>query len=294
MSLGSGATKTDWPAPAKLNLFLHVTGRREDGYHILQTVFRLLDWGDTVSIRLRDDGVIVRTSGAQGVVADDDLVVRAARLLAGPAGTVPGADIAVKKRIPMGAGLGGGSSDAATVLVALNELWGLDLDVSALADLGRSLGADVPVFVHGHSAWAEGTGELLTPMVLDPAWYLLLDPHCEVATAELFADPELTRDMLPATLSDFNDGVLSDNCFEPLVRARYEPVAAALDWLSDHAPARMSGSGSVVFAEFVDRSAAQALAWQCPSRFTARVVKGLNSSPLLKHEQSDHWGVAKR
>ncbi len=285
---------THWPAPAKLNLFLHVTGRREDGYHSLQTVFRLLDWGDTVSIRLREDGVIVRTAGADGVAADDDLAVRAAHLLADHAGEVSGADIAVEKRIPVGAGLGGGSSDAATVLVALNQLWGLDLDVSSLAELGQSLGADVPVFVHGYSAWAEGTGELLTPMALDPAWYLLLDSHCEVATAELFAAPELTRDMPPATISNFVDGVLTDNCFEPLVRARYEPVAAAMDWLSDHALARMSGSGSVVFAEFALRSAAQAVAGQCPSRFTARVVKGLNRSPLLKHEQSDHWGVAKR
>lgn len=273
---------THWPAPAKLNLFLHVTGRREDGYHSLQTVFRLLDWGDTVALRLREDGAIVRTAGAKGVTAEDDLAVRAARLLADHAGRAPGADIAVEKSIPVGAGLGGGSSDAATVLVALNRLWGLDLHVEVVAAMGQLLGADVPVFVHGHNAWAEGIGELLTPIVLDPAWYLLIDPHCEVATAELFSAPELTRDMPAATISDFDDGVLSDNCFEPLVRARYQAVAEALDWLSDHAPARMSGSGGVVFAEFVSRSAAQAVARQCPSRFTTRVVKGLERSPLLE------------
>lgn len=285
---------THWPAPAKLNLFLHVTGRRDDGYHSLQTVFRLLDWGDTVSIRLRDDGAIVRTAGAASVAADEDLVVRAARLLADHAGTGAGADIAVDKHIPVGAGLGGGSSDAATVLVALNRLWKLGLTTSGLAGLGQSLGADVPVFVHGRSAWAEGTGELLTPVELDPAWYVLLDPHCTVATAELFAAAELTRDMPAATISDFSNGDLTDNCFEPLVRARHEPVAAALDWLSGHALARMSGTGSVVFAEFAERAAAEAVARQCPARFTATVVAGVNTSPLLKQEQSDHWGVAKR
>lgn len=292
--MSSETSWSHWPAPAKLNLFLHVTGRRDDGYHSLQTVFRLLDWGDTISIRLRDDGAIGRTAGAAGVAADKDLAMRAAFLLADHAGARLGADIAVGKRIPVGAGLGGGSSDAASVLVALNRLWGLALTVGQLAELGQSLGADVPVFVHGRSAWAEGTGELLTPVELDPAWYLLVDPHCTVATGELFAASELTRDMPAATISDFSNGDLTDNCFEPLVRARHEPVAAALDWLSGHAGARMSGTGSVVFAEFAERSAAQAVASQCPARFTATVVKGVNTSPLLKQEQSDHWGVAKR
>ncbi|MGB8634304.1 MAG: 4-(cytidine 5'-diphospho)-2-C-methyl-D-erythritol kinase [Rhodanobacteraceae bacterium] len=284
-----------WPAPAKLNLFLHVTGRRDDGYHLLQTVFRLLDWGDTISIRLRSDGDIVRHSGAAGVPAEQDLAVRAARALAARADTVVGgADISIDKQIPVGAGLGGGSSDAATVLVALNRLWELDLELAELAAMGQSLGADVPVFVHGHSAWAEGTGEQLTPLELDPAWYLLLDPHCAVSTAELFAAPELTRDMAPATISAFRDGELKENCFEPLVRQRYPPIAAALDWLSDFASAHMSGTGSVVFAEFASQAAARGAARQCPSRFTARVVRGVNSSPLLKQVQSDHWGVAKR
>ena len=176
----SDAEWSTWPAPAKLNLFLHVTGRRDDGYHLLQTVFRLLDWGDSIAIRVRRDGEIVRSSGAAGVPAEQDLAIRAARALAARAGRpVGGADIRVDKQIPVGAGLGGGSSDAATVLVALNRLWSLGLGTAELAALGQSLGADVPVFVHGRSAWAEGTGEQLTPLELDSAWYLLLDPHCD-------------------------------------------------------------------------------------------------------------------
>ncbi|MET1022950.1 MAG: 4-(cytidine 5'-diphospho)-2-C-methyl-D-erythritol kinase, partial [Pseudoxanthomonas sp.] len=192
-----------WPAPAKLNLFLHITGRRQDGYHQLQTVFRLLDWGDTVHLRVRsDDGVIVRQgSSVSGVAEADDLAVRAARLLQKEANVAKGADISLEKRIPAGGGFGGGSSDAASVLLALNQLWGLDLGLDRLADLGLQLGADVPVFVRGENAWAEGVGEELTVIGLPPAWYVLADPRIHVPTKDLFQAPDLTRNAAPAKIA---------------------------------------------------------------------------------------------
>ncbi|WP_139942894.1 4-(cytidine 5'-diphospho)-2-C-methyl-D-erythritol kinase, partial [Fulvimonas soli] len=248
---------TAWPAPAKLNLFLRITGRRPDGYHELQTVFRLLDWGDELRLRVRGDGEIRRVGGAPGVPADDDLAVRAARLLREHAGVGAGADIGIDKRIPMGGGLGGGSSDAATALVALNHLWGCGLDEDALAGLGRRLGADVPVFVRGRSAWAEGVGERLTPLALPRRWYVVLDPRAHVPTAGLFQAPELTRNAAPATIPSFVSGEAAENAFEPVVRARYPEVAAALDWLGGFGRARLSGSGGCVFLETASRGQAR-------------------------------------
>ncbi len=283
-----------WPAPAKLNLFLHVTGRRPDGYHALQTVFQLLDWGDRISLRLRRDGQILRHGGIDGVAAEDDLAVRAARLLADRAAAVGGVDIAIDKRIPMGAGLGGGSSDAATVLMVLNRLWELGLDVDTLAELGQTLGADVPVFVRGHSAWAEGVGEVLTPLELETAWYVVLNPRCHVSTAELFAAPELTRDMPAATISAFKNGAIKDNVFEPLVCSRHPQVAAAIEWLSAFAPARLTGTGAAAFAAFASRDAAREVAKACPDGVSAIVAEGVDHSPLLKTLQLYNWGVAKR
>ncbi|MEO8809599.1 MAG: 4-(cytidine 5'-diphospho)-2-C-methyl-D-erythritol kinase [Rhodanobacter sp.] len=273
---------TVWPAPAKLNLFLRIVGRRPDGYHELQTVFRLLDWGDEVRLRVRGDGDIRRLHGATGVAEQTDLAVRAAQLLQRHAGCPVGADIAVEKRIPMGGGLGGGSSDAATVLVALNHLWGTGLDQDALAALGCQLGADVPVFVRGRSAWGEGIGELLSPIALPARHYVVLDPGVAVPTTTLFQASELTRNAPRATISSFVSGETTENAFQPVVRARHRAVAAALDWLGGFGEARLSGSGGCVFLELRSLVRAQALADRCPAAFTAHAVSGTKVS--LLHE----------
>jgi 4-diphosphocytidyl-2-C-methyl-D-erythritol kinase len=272
---------TRWPAPAKLNLFLRITGRRADGYHELQTVFRLLDWGDELRLRVREDGAIRRLTEVTGVPEQADLAVRAARLLREHAGVAFGAEIELEKRIPMGGGLGGGSSDAATVLVALNHLWRCGLDEDALAELGGRLGADVPVFVRGHSAWAEGVGERLSQLKLPRRHYVVLDPHEHVPTAALFQAPELTRNAPPATISSFVSGETTENAFTPVARARHPRVAAALDWLGRHGAARLSGSGGCVFLETVTREQAEAVAAQCPGGFGVHVANGVNRSPLL-------------
>lgn len=264
-----------WPAPAKLNLFLHVTGRREDGYHELQTLFQLLDHGDTLRFRLRDDGRIVRRNPLPGVAESDDLCVRAARLLQDEAGRRDGAEITLDKRLPLGGGLGGGSSDAATVLVALNAMWGTGLTTAELAGLGARLGADVPVFVHGHTAWGEGIGERLTPLELGARWYLVLVPTCHVATAEIFKAPELTRDSAPITMPDFLAGRGRNDC-QPVVTARHPEVAEALRQLGG--AGRMSGTGACVFAAYDDAASAQR-AW--PPGWDGFVARGVDRSPLL-------------
>jgi 4-diphosphocytidyl-2-C-methyl-D-erythritol kinase len=278
---------TVWPAPAKLNLFLRITGRRADGYHELQTVFRLLDWGDEVRLRVREDGAVMRVRGASGVAQQDDLAVRAAQLLRRHAGCAPGVDIDVRKRIPMGAGLGGGSSDAATVLVALNWLWGLELDEDALAGLGRQLGADVPVFVRGRSAWAEGIGDEISPLRLPRRHYVVLDPREPVPTAALFQAPELTRNAPRATISSFVSGETTENTFLPAVRARHPRVAEALDWLGNFGDARLSGSGGCVFLELRSLARARAVADRCPARFEAHVASGMDVS-LLQEALARH------
>jgi 4-diphosphocytidyl-2-C-methyl-D-erythritol kinase len=280
-----------WPAPAKLNLFLRITGRRADGYHALQTVFRLLDWGDTLRLRVRDDGRILRHGpSVPGVEADDDLTVRAAKLLQTTANCILGADIVVEKRIPAGGGLGGGSSDAATVLRALDRLWGTGLDVDTLAGLGLRLGADVPVFVRGANAWAEGLGERLTPLDLPPAWYLLLAPGVHAATAALFQAPELTRNAPAATISDFVSdpflqGQALGNAFEPVLRRREPAVEAAFAALRSVGPPRLTGSGSVCFVEFADRGSSEralhALRDRLPPGAEAWIAAGAPRSPLL-------------
>lgn len=282
---------SSWPAPAKLNLFLRIVGRRPDGYHELQSVFRLLDWGDTLRLRVRDDGRILRHGpSVPGVEAADDLTVRAARLLQTTANVALGADIAVEKRIPAGGGLGGGSSDAATVLRVLDRLWGCGLGVDALADLGLRLGADVPVFVRGRNAWAEGLGERLTPLDLPPAWYLLVAPGVHAATAALFQAPELTRNAPAATISDFVSdpflqGQALGNAFEPVLRRREPAVEAVFEGLRSVGTPRLTGSGSVCFVEFADRgSAERALAEVMAQRLpgvAAWVAAGASRSPLL-------------
>ena len=272
-----------WPAPAKLNLFLQIVGRRADGYHLLQTVFQLLGWGDEVGLKTRSDGQIRRLRGAEGVAAESDLVVRAARALQAATGCELGAEIDVDKRIPAGGGLGGGSSDAATVLVALNNLWRTSLNTDELADIGLQLGADVPVFVRGHSAWAEGVGEVLTPVDLPSRWFLVVDRGISVPTAELFQATELTRDAPSATISDFVSGKLRGNAFEPVLRLRAPAVARALDELGKHAPAQLTGTGGGVFAAFDHRERAEAARAALPSGWRAWVVEGVNTSPLHRY-----------
>ncbi|WP_282278309.1 4-(cytidine 5'-diphospho)-2-C-methyl-D-erythritol kinase [Stenotrophomonas sp. PS02297] len=272
-----------WPAPAKLNLFLHITGRRPDGYHELQTVFRLLDWGDRIGLRLRADGQVRREGpSVPGVAEADDLVVRAAKSLKDASNCAEGVDICVDKRIPAGGGFGGGSSDAATVLVALNALWKTGLDEDALAALGLRLGADVPVFVRGRNAWAEGVGERLVPLDLPPAWYLLVDPGVHVPTAELFRSPDLTRDAAPAKIADFASGTILGNAFEPVLRCREPAVEAVFQALSRVGRARLTGSGSGCFVEFATRAAAEHVLAVLSDQLRARVVAGAARSPLLE------------
>ena len=273
---------TRWPAPAKLNLFLHIVGRRADGYHLLQTAFQLLDWGDEVRLRVRADGEIRRIDPLPGVPDDLDLGVRAAQALKRATGCRLGADIAIAKRVPIGGGLGGGSSDAATVLVALNALWGTDLDEDALAAIAIGLGADVPVFVRGTSAWAEGIGERLTPLELPERWFVVVDPGVSVPTRELFQVPELTRNSPQLTIPLFVSGVPTGNAFEPVVRGRFPAVAAALDWLGQHGEARLSGSGGAVFAAVPSRDAGDAVLSDLPAGFRGWVVRGVNESPLRR------------
>lgn len=270
-----------WPAPAKLNLFLRILGRRPDGYHLLQTVFQLLDGGDTVWLRPRREGGIHRV-GAEGYAVPEagDLVVRAAKCLQEEAKIDQGADIYVEKRIPLGGGFGGGSSDAATVLLALDRLWGLDLGVERLAALGLRLGADVPVFVRGRSAWAEGVGEVLTPIELPAAAYLLVDTGVSVATAELFQAPDLTRDAAPATMHDFASGSVLGNAFEPLLRRRSPVVAEVLDVLAQLGPAALTGTGGGCFARFRTRAEAEAAKARLPTGWRAWVAEGVAVSPL--------------
>ncbi|MFN3703956.1 4-(cytidine 5'-diphospho)-2-C-methyl-D-erythritol kinase [Thermomonas sp.] len=271
-----------WPAPAKLNLFLRITGRRPDGYHALQTVFRLLDWGDTVHLRLRSDGVIARVgAGAAGVAEADDLLVRAANLLQKESKTPLGVDIGIEKRIPMGGGFGGGSSDAATVLVVLDRLWALGLGEERLARLGMALGADVPVFVRGHNAWAEGVGERLTPLDLPPAWYVVASPGVHAATAALFQAPDLTRDAAPVTIAGFLSGAVLDNAFEPVLRRQEPAVEALFLVLARIGTPRLTGSGSGCFVEFADRGSAEAALAALPPGVNAWLARGAERSPLL-------------
>ena len=280
-----------WPAPAKLNLFLHVTGRRDDGYHELQTAFQFVGLCDEIELSVRADDRIERDGSLPGVAARDDLTVRAALALRTASGVGHGATIRVRKRIPMGGGLGGGSSDAATVLVALNALWGIDWPPGRLAEIGLALGADVPVFVHGHAAWAEGVGERLALLAPLEQWFVLLRPECAIATAAVFGDPRLTRNTPPQRISAFADGFGHNDC-EPVVRARHPPVGAAMDWLSSRVPARLTGTGSCIFGRCgtgpVGEARAREVAAQAEAHgLEAWAVRGLNRSPLL--EALSHW-----
>jgi len=269
-----------WPAPAKINLFLHVVGRRADGYHLLQTHFQFLDYGDDLFFNVRPDGVITRLSDLPGVPPAQDLVVRAAQVLQHAAATPLGVDIRVVKRLPMGGGLGGGSSNAATVLRALDHLWGCALGEQRLAEIGLTLGADVPVFVRGQAAWAEGVGEQLQALDAPEGWTLVIHPGCEVPTAMIFGDSELTRDTPPLTLSSLPQA-RTRNDLESVTRRLFPAVGEALDWLGQFAPARMSGSGACIFAAFGSETAARATGQQVPAQWTWFVARRSNRSTLL-------------
>ena len=271
--------ETRWPAPAKLNLFLHVSGRRADGYHELQTLFQLIDLCDTIAITVREDGQIERPAGPPGVAPEADLAVRAAQRLKQATGSPLGATLKVHKRIPLGGGLGGGSSDAATVLLALNELWGTRLSLPELAALGLPLGADVPVFVQGSCAFGEGVGERLTPVTLPASWYAIIFPGVGVSTREVFQSPELTRNSPVSTIRALLDSGGRNDC-EGVVRARAPEVAEALDWLTQFSPARLTGTGSCVFAACESAALAERLAARVPDRWMSFVAQGLNMSPV--------------
>ena len=271
-----------WPAPAKLNLFLQIVGRREDGYHLLQTVFQLLEWGDVIHLRPREDGVILRVGeSTYGVAAEHDLVVRAAISLKKSTNSGQGVDIFVEKKIPAGGGFAGGSSDAATVLLALNLLWGTGLPIDRLAELGLALGADVPLFVRGRTAWAEGVGERLTPVDLPAGAFLIVDSGVAVATAELFQAPDLTRDAAPAKISDFLSGKVRGNAFEPVLRRLQPRVDAVLKELSQHGEACLTGTGGGCFVRFDDVEAAEAARRALPPGLCAWVAKSSARSPLF-------------
>ncbi|MFZ1345010.1 4-(cytidine 5'-diphospho)-2-C-methyl-D-erythritol kinase [Thiothrix eikelboomii] len=268
------------PAPAKLNLFLHITGRRADGYHLLQTLFQFLDYSDVISLQVRGDGKITRSLASPLIPENEDLVVKAARLLQQVTGCQLGVDIKVHKILPMGGGLGGGSSDAATVLLGLNYLWNLQLDLDRLAAWGLRLGADVPVFVQGHAAWAEGVGERLESVNLPEKWYFVLHPKVHISTAEVFSAEGLTRNCKPIRMAAFLAGQTT-NVFEPVVRKNSPEVAKAFEWLGDQA--RLTGSGACLFAEFDDEASAQTIAKNLPKQWSGFVAKGRCVSPL--HEK---------
>jgi 4-diphosphocytidyl-2-C-methyl-D-erythritol kinase len=267
------------PAPAKLNLFLHIVGRRADGYHLLQTLFRFVDRADTLTFRSRMDGRIERSGDLPGVPPEQDLTVRAARLLREASATHAGATIVLDKCLPLGGGVGGGSSDAATTLIALNRLWGLKWTRSRLQELALQLGADVPVFVFGRNAFAEGVGERLHAVELPPAWYVVLVPQLAVSTAEVFSDPDLTRDSTPIRIASFSAGA-GRNDLEAVVCRRHPVVARHLEWLRQHAPAAMTGSGACVFAAFDSESAALDVFQRRPQGMQGFVARGLDRHPL--------------
>jgi len=275
-----------WPAPAKLNLFLHITGRRSDGYHLLQTVFQFIQLKDEIDFTVLQDDVVTRSSSMPGVEVEDDLVVRAARMLKGKTGCQLGVDINVTKRIPEGGGLGGGSSDAATTLVALNELWKTNLSNDELAKIGLSLGADVPVFVYSHAAWAEGVGENFTPIEPEESWYLLIHPGCSIATSEVFNADDLTRNTSAITIRDFLERGGRNDC-ESVVRKHYKEVANALDWLGEFAPTKLTGTGACLFAPFSNEQEAMAVKEQMPNEWQGYVVKGMNMSPLIERLETE-------
>lgn len=272
-------------APAKINLFLHITGQRQDGYHLLQTVFQLLDYGDTITLTPTESNIIKRQQAVAGIPESDDLCILAAKALQQASHCSKGVKISVDKKIPMGGGLGGGSSDAATVLMALNHLWDLKLSRQALMDIGVKLGADIPFFIYGQNAWAEGIGEKLSPISLPTKYYVVLTPKVHVSTAKIFAHSGLTKDSKTLKIADFSNGAYANlfrNDLEKVVCREYTAVASALKWLNQFGKARMSGSGASVFVGLNSIEAAQAVLAQKPTDIDGFVAKSLNSHPLFE------------
>lgn len=277
-------TSNNWPAPAKINLFLHITGRRSDGYHLLQTVFQFIDLTDNIDFVIRSENGLVLKANYSDINAEDDLIIRAARTLQQETGCSLGADIKIEKKIPMGGGLGGGSSNAATTLVALNKLWQLGLDHDHLSRIGVGLGADIPIFIHGHASWAEGVGDKLTSVNPIESNYLIIDPKCHVPTAEIFNCADLTRNTPAITIRDSVTGAEHNDC-EPVVRRLYPEIAKAMDWLDQYAESRMTGTGACVFAAFDNRSDAEAILEKLPGDWDGFVTRGHNRSPLVERLQ---------
>ena len=275
-----------WPAPAKLNLMLRITGKRPDGYHSLQTVFQFLDIYDELLFHHRDDNEIHLINPIQGVPQESDLCHRAAAALQQACEIERGIGIELRKNLPIGGGLGGGSSDAATTLIALNQLWDCGLKPGELQSIGLQLGADVPIFIHGQAAWAEGVGEQFVNIEPPPFWYLVLIPECHVSTAEIFAQPDLTRHSPRIKIRDFLEGDSRNDCL-PVVRRRHPEVAEALDWLNQHAAARLTGTGACVFAAFADEQKARTAFKELPDSLKGFVARGINRSPLLERLQRD-------
>ena len=277
--MGRTQSLIEWPAPAKLNLFLHVVGRRADGFHELQTLFQLIDHVDRLGFAVREDGDIC-VQGAVAVSPEDDLTVRAAHALKAATGCPLGVDIVLEKRIPVGSGLGGGSSDAATVLLALNQLWATGLGIAELARIGVVLGADVPVFVHGHAAFAEGSGERWTPTAIEPTWYCVLIPAVSVSTARVFSSHELTRNTSRMTIPALfqREG---RNDLEPVTCVLYPEVRESLEWLRGYGEARMTGTGGASFLPVADRQAGLDILKKAPPGCTGFVARGLNRHPLV-------------
>lgn len=269
-------TSISLPAPAKLNLFLHINGRRSDGYHQLQTLFQLLDYGDTLHFSPNHSGQITVDMPALSLPPEQNLVVKAARLL--QQGD-QGVHITIDKRLPDGGGLGGGSSNAATTLLALNKLWDCNHSIHTLANIGITLGADVPVFVHGNTAWAEGVGEKLSPVKLPKHWYIVVKPDCSVSTGEIFSHSRLTRDSSAITMAAFFDGAHRNDC-QGLVRTIYPRIDNALKWLDNFADARLTGTGACIFAQCQDQSSAQAILREVPPGWSAFIARGINRSPV--------------
>jgi len=271
-----------WLAPGKLNLFLHITARRPDGYHCLQTIFQFIDYCDVLHFNIRSDGQLSCQSTATDILPEQDLAFKAASLLQHYSGTTLGVDIKVEKKIPLGGGLGGGSSDAATTLLALNKLWQLHLSSAILSQLALKLGADVPIFIYGRAAWAEGIGEKLQPVekYLKQPWYVVIHPGCQVSTAEIFSAQDLTRNLLPIKIDDFLAGQSSNVC-EGVVRNRYPVVGQALDWLNQYSTAQLTGTGACLFAAFETAEAASAVLAQLPSKWHGFVAAGKNLSPAI-------------
>ena len=268
-----------WPSPAKVNLFLHITGRRDDGYHEIQTAFQFLDYSDSLEFQVQQSCAIELLTPIKGVKNESNLIIRAAKCLQSHTDSKQGAKISIKKRLPIGGGLGGGSSNAATTLIALNHLWQTKLTTTKLAQLGLTLGADVPVFIHGYAAWAEGIGEKLTPISPAEPWYVVIVPDCQVSTAEVFSYQELTRDCEPITISRFLSGEVINVC-ERVVLKNYSAVSQAVGWLNRYGKSRMSGTGACVFAGFDSQVQAQHVLEDLPSHWRGFIAKGCNQSPL--------------